>query len=122
VTADAETTFCTLANLNPAAPGQTDSADAEMDAQIARIVAVPRTTRRVDDGGHRRRADRSWSRSRPRYGALGLAASAFLAVVASLLWVSPSAGAPSGRAAAVAPARADLAHVPTMAPARHLMP
>jgi hypothetical protein len=121
VTPHAETAFCTLTHMNPAAPNRTEAAAVDMDAQIARIVAVPRTARRVDDEGRHRRADRSWSRSRPRYGALGLAASAFIAVVASLLWVSPSAGAPSGRAA-VSPIRADWAQVATMVPTRHVMP
>jgi hypothetical protein len=97
VTGRAETAFGALAQMNPVAPGRAESVD--VDGQVARIVATPRPTRRVDDRGRHRRVDRSCAQGRPRYGALGLAASALLAVVASLLWVSPSAGAPSGRAA-----------------------
>jgi hypothetical protein len=65
---------------------------------IARIVAMPRpdgigasTTRRVRHPG----AEHA---SRSRIGVLGIALSAAVAGAATLLWVSPSAGAPSRQA------------------------
>ena len=46
---------------------------------------------------------------RSRYGAIGLVASAAIAVMASLLWASPSAGAPPDQAITV-PAQVGQAH------------
>jgi hypothetical protein len=54
-----------------------------------------------------------WTRTshgrRSRYGAIGLVASAAIAVLASLLWASPSAGAPPDQAI-TAPAHVGQAH------------
>jgi hypothetical protein len=71
---------------------------AAIDLQIARILAVPRHDGHAD----RTKPDVVWLNAshhhRPRYGALGLVTSAALAMIATLLWVSPSAGAPTARA------------------------
>jgi hypothetical protein len=73
-------------------------AETEMELQIARILAVPRREAPI----YRRNADplpQSTLRgNRRRYGALGLVTSAAIAVIATLLWVSPSAGAPTAQA------------------------
>jgi hypothetical protein len=96
VSTHVETAFSALAELNPADRSRSEAADVE--EQIALIVAVPRMARRVHDTERHHRGHRPCSHNRPRYGAFGLAASACIAVVASLLWVSPSAGAPTTRA------------------------
>jgi hypothetical protein len=71
--------------------------------EIVRIMAVPRgdAINSRDVRALLRPADRAATRTRPRYGVLGLAASAALAVIATLLWVSPSAGQPIGQASVV---------------------
>jgi hypothetical protein len=72
------------------------AADASVEMEIARIMGV------AGDGGanppegrgRRRPTAGMTTRTRPRFGVLGLAASAALAVIATLLWVAPSAGQP----------------------------
>jgi hypothetical protein len=75
-------------------------AEAVIDRQIARILAVPRDNALVERTKSKPSLTAS-HRNRLRYGALGLVASAALAVIATLLWVSPSAGAPTAQANAV---------------------
>jgi hypothetical protein len=95
--------FSAFAGLDPvrAKPGEHDApcqraAVPETDLSIARITAVPREGR-IDHRRVARALPRGGSRhrQRSRLGALGLAASAGLAVLATLLWVSPSAGSPN---------------------------
>jgi len=76
-----------------------DSAETSTELCIARIVAVPRRDPK-SDRHPRREARRSvpHRRRHSRCGVLGLAVSVALAVAATLLWVSPSAGAPSPHA------------------------
>jgi hypothetical protein len=104
------TAFSALAHLDPlrsvrGEPGgrRRDPTTADIEMQIARILAVPRG----DEADHRgvgslaRPTVKASRRPRPRYGALGLVTSAALAVIATLLWVSPSAGEPIGQASVV---------------------
>jgi hypothetical protein len=70
-----------------------------MERQISLILANSRPAGIIDAGVEARPDRASPARGRPRYGAFGLIASAALAVVATLLWVSPSAGAPSRQGA-----------------------
>jgi hypothetical protein len=114
MTSGTRTAFSALASLDPLrslrterGSRQPDAAAATVELQIARILAVPRGDE-ADHGAVRpvpgptaRPTPRPTRRARPRYGALGLLASAALAVIASLLWVSPSAGEPVGRAGVV---------------------
>jgi anti-sigma-K factor RskA len=76
-----------------------DSAEPNTELCIAHIVAVPRRDPK-SDRHPRREARRSvpHGRRHSRCGVLGVAVSAALAVAATLLWVSPSAGAPSPHA------------------------
>lgn len=97
--------FTTFAGLDPAGnergPHHLDQRRMAADAvptDIARIVAMPRrsgvsagTTRQGRQAG-------AGQAGRSRGGVLGLALSAAVAVAATLLWVSPSAGAPSRQA------------------------
>jgi hypothetical protein len=111
--------FSTLTSLDPVLSACADRGergdrlpdppDVSVETQIARIVATPRH----EATGHRRVGPR-WRptaapsrRLRPRYGAIGLVASAALAVIAGLLWVSPSAGEPIGQASG---ARIEVVH------------
>jgi hypothetical protein len=93
-----EAAFSALKGLDPA-EGATwlvryhDPSEAAVEIEIERILALPRVTpAETSDSGH----GRAWTelRHRPRYGRLGLIASAAIAVVATVVWVSPSAGAP----------------------------
>jgi hypothetical protein len=75
------------------------AAESTVTADIARIVAVPRPDRIGErTTGRRRQPSGTEQTSRSRTGVLGLALSAAVAVAATLLWVSPSAGAPSHQA------------------------
>jgi len=87
--------FSALRDLDPVtpAPGAVPcraSAEARVEMQIARILASPDAQPSADD------TQRKWTDLPPhsRYGTLGLVASAALAVITTLVWVSPSAGAP----------------------------
>jgi hypothetical protein len=89
-----EAVFAALTQLDPAP--HTPVAENDVDARLALIIAVPRATGSVGRGRPGvspgpGALPHHLSRSR----SLGLAASAAIAVAASLLWVSPSAGAPS---------------------------
>jgi hypothetical protein len=97
VTQHEETAFRTLARLDPS-PCH-DVGATEVDRQIGRILADTRAGLFPDAGVGARPAGATPARGRPRYGAVGLVASAALALGATLLWVSPSAGAPAGRGA-----------------------
>jgi hypothetical protein len=89
-----------------------DPTGTDTEACIARIMATSRTgapteppDRRVPQWtatAHRRRA---------RYGAIGLVASAAIAAITTLLWASPSAGAPPDQALTV-PAQVAHAYPP----------
>jgi len=115
-----EAAFSALVGLDPlgSVPGAEQAASRadpignDTEACIARIVATPRpgaTTERPA-----RRAP-LWTgathRRRTRYGAIGLVASAAIAVITTLLWASPSAGAPPDQAITV-PAQVGQAHSP----------
>ena len=91
--------FSALASLDPARACPQGPAPRDLEARIAQIVALPRQAppavvrptvapQRVQPA----------SRPRARYGSLAILASAALAVLATLLWVSPSAGAPTDHA------------------------
>jgi hypothetical protein len=105
-----EAAFSALVGLDPLAgararpprPGQPalrgDPADTSTDAYIARIIATPRPGATARPAGRTREWAVAPQGRRSRYGALGLAASAAVAVVTTLLWASPSAGAPPDQA------------------------
>jgi hypothetical protein len=84
----------------------------DTEACIARIIATPRSRARTEPLV--RRAPQ-WAgtahRRRARCGAIGLVASAAVAVITTLLWASPSAGAPPDQAITV-PAHAAQTHSP----------
>jgi hypothetical protein len=100
-----EMAFRTLARLDPSPRHEMEAT--EVDRQIRLILAQPRAPGIVDAAVGACPDRAAPVRGRRRYGAFGLVASAALAVVATLLWVSPSAGAPSGGAAG-APAQAAM--------------
>jgi hypothetical protein len=93
------------ARTDPAHPIGTDT-----EACIARIMATPRPGAMTEPPA---RPAPSWTgaahRRRTRYGAIGLVASAAIAVITTLLWASPSAGAPPDQAVNV-PAQVGQAH------------
>jgi hypothetical protein len=118
VSARTEAAFSALAGLDPLRgvagrgrpPVLAEPTDASTEACIARIIATPRAgTKTV--GATQRVAQ--WTGvphgRRSRYGAIGLVASAAIAVMASLLWASPSAGAPPDQAITL-PAQVSQAH------------
>jgi hypothetical protein len=90
------------ARARPSRPGppasRRDPADMSTDASIARIIATPRPGATARHAGRTRGWAVAPQGRRSRYGALGLAASAAVAVVTTLLWASPSAGAPPDQA------------------------
>jgi hypothetical protein len=103
VTQYEETAFRTLARLDPSP--RREIAATEVDRQIDLILANARAAGILDAGVGARPDRAAPLRGHHRYGAVGLIASAALALVATLLWVSPSAGAPSAQGAgAPAPA------------------
>jgi hypothetical protein len=116
VNRSAEAAFSALRDLDPVAPTAggwacRTSAHANVETEIARILARPEghsSLGATHDGG--RWAD---PRSRSRYGTLGLVASAALTVIATLAWVSPSAGAPLHTAD---PASGQVVRIPASAP------
>jgi len=114
VNARTEAAFSVLMGLDPvrvgpvpAGDGQAQPAcsageiDADTEACIARIIA---TSRRGAPAAPARPGSR-WTGAaqlrRTRYGAIGLVASAAIAVITTLLWASPSAGAPPDQAITV---------------------
>jgi hypothetical protein len=118
VSARTEAAFSALAGLDPLRgvtgrgrpPSLDEPADARTEACIARIIATSRPG--AITAGPTPRAPQ-WSLAshgrRSRYGAIGLVASAAIAVIASLLWASPSAGAPPDQAITL-PAQVGQAH------------
>jgi hypothetical protein len=104
----ADAAFSALAELDPIAAAQrtervdplTHSDDLRADRCVARIVAVPRPNpQRIDHVSTDLRRSGGSLRGRSPCSVIGLAISAAVAVAATLLWVSPSAGAPSQQAA-----------------------
>jgi hypothetical protein len=118
----ADAAFSAFAELDPIARARRaerleplpNPADTATDVCVARIVAVPRTDRssQCSPPEWRRNAEPS-GRGRSRCGVLGLALSAAIAVATTLLWVSPSAGAPSWQAVD-APAHTDRTYLSTL--------
>lgn len=118
MSARTEAAFSALAGLDPlrgvggagCPDSLTEPADTSTEACIARIIATPRPG--AVTAGATQRAPQ-WARAshgrRSRYGAIGLVASAAIAVMASLLWASPSAGAPPDQAITL-PAQVGQAH------------
>jgi hypothetical protein len=119
VNARTDAAFSALVGLDPlrrvpgpdSATSWADPASTDTGTQIAHIIATPRSgpitalpaTRRAlrwKEAPHRRRV---------RFGALGLAASAAIAVITTLLWASPSAGSPPDQAVNV-PAQISQTH------------
>lgn len=89
-----------------------DPVGPDAEACIARIIATPRPGAMTEPPA--RRAPQ-WTetahRRRARYGAIGLVASAAIAVITTLLWASPSAGAPPDQSITV-PAQVGQTHSP----------
>jgi hypothetical protein len=115
-----EVAFSALRGLDPIA-GQLvamvhdESSEAEVKRQIAQILTLPRTGQ---TGPIETNAEGKWTavhrhRSRPRFGTIGIVASAALAVIATLVWVSPSAGAPIRNADGAPPVSHGHASAPT---------
>jgi hypothetical protein len=112
VRARTEAAFSALVGLDPLlnarwgpsedAMSSAGTTDAGTEACLARIIATPRSGAAA--ATFPPRAPR-WSapppRGRHRYGAIGLAASAAIAVITAVLWASPSAGSPPDQAASV---------------------
>ena len=116
-----EAAFSVLVGLDPlrgvAAREQATSPADPLDADTeARLDAHHRHATPRSDGRRRpaRRAPK-WTgaaqRRRTRYGAIGLVASAAVAVITTLLWASPSAGAPPDQAINV-PTQVGQVHSP----------
>ena len=125
MSARTQAAFSALVELDPLGSGSgamqaasrtadyTDT-DTDTEACIARIVATPRLPGAMTEPPAARRAPqptRTVHRRRARYGAIGLVASAAVAVITTLLWASPSAGAPPDQAITV-PAQVGQAHSP----------
>jgi ferric-dicitrate binding protein FerR (iron transport regulator) len=106
-----EAAFSALVELDPlrgapesrrAASGvdPTGAEGAGAETCIARITATPRT--RTTTAAPAAPPAPQWRgapyRRKARYGAIGLVASAAIAVVTTLLWASPSAGSPPDQA------------------------
>jgi hypothetical protein len=117
VTARTEATFSVLVGLDPrgrvSGPEQgTSPADpigADTEACIARIIATPRPGAVTAPPARRAPQWATVTHRRTRYGAVGLVASAAIAVITTLLWASPSAGAPPDQAVNV-PAQVGPVH------------
>jgi hypothetical protein len=121
VSARTEAAFSSLIRLDPVGGGPggeraasrahpADPMGNDTEARIARIIATPRSGAVTEQPA--RRAPH-WTgtarRRRARYEAIGLVASAAIAVITTLLWASPSAGAPPDQAITV-PAHAAQTH------------
>ena len=115
-----EAAFSVLVELDPLrgvpareqVTSRADLIDGDAEVCLTRIIATPRAGAMAPPPA--RRAPQ-WTgaarRRRTRYGAIGLAASAAVAVVTTLLWASPSAGAPPDQAINV-PASVGQVHSP----------
>jgi len=123
VSARTEAAFAALIGLDPlgGVPGAeqvasrahpADAIGTDTEACIARIIATPRPGEMT---GPPARHAPLWTKTAPRrrarYGAIGLVASAAIAAITTLLWASPSAGAPPDQAITV-PAQVGQAHSP----------
>jgi hypothetical protein len=123
VSAHTEAAFSALVRLDPlgGVPGAERAASRahpadpmgnDTEACIALIIATPRSGAVTEPSA---RSAPPWTgmahRRRARYGAIGLVASAAIAVITTLLWASPSAGAPPDQAITVA-AHAAQTHSP----------
>jgi ferric-dicitrate binding protein FerR (iron transport regulator) len=123
VSAHTEAAFTALIGLDPlgGVPGAEQAASrvhpadpigADTEACIARIIATPRPGALTEPPARRApQWTKTAQRRRARYGAIGLVASAAIAVITTLLWASPSAGAPPDQAITV-PAHVGQAHSP----------
>jgi hypothetical protein len=104
--------------VSPASVADPTGTDTDTDTEVcvARIIATPRPRPRPNASTEppARRAPQ-WTgrahRRRARYGAIGLVASAAVAAITTLLWASPSAGAPPDQALTV-PAHVAHAYPP----------
>jgi ferric-dicitrate binding protein FerR (iron transport regulator) len=119
VSARTEAAFTALMGLDPlrGMPGaeqaasrapQADPARTDTEARIARIIATPRPGTMTEPAPRPPHWTATAHRRRARYGAIGLVASAAIAAITTLLWASPSAGAPPDQALTVP---AQVAHV-----------
>ncbi len=115
-----EAAFSVLVGLDPLrgvaareqATSPADPLDADTEARLTRIIATPRPGAMA--AAPARRAPKWKGVAQPRrtrYGAIGLVASAALAVITTLLWASPSAGAPPDQAINV-PTQVSQVHSP----------
>jgi hypothetical protein len=102
--------------VSPASVADPTGTGTDTEVRIARIIATPRPTPTPSASTEppARRAPQ-WTttahRRRARYGAIGLVASAAVAAITTLLWASPSAGAPPDQALTV-PAHVAHAYPP----------
>jgi hypothetical protein len=122
VNARTEAAFSALSGLDPLGglPGAQQAASRarpadpvghDTEARIARIIATPRSGTRESPARRTPQWTGTAHRRRARYGAIGLLASAAIAVLTTLLWASPSAGAPPDQAITV-PAQVGQTHSP----------
>jgi hypothetical protein len=109
VSGHTEAAFSVLVELDPLrsvrfreqVPSRADLIDADAEVCLTRIIATPRPgamAAAAAPAGREPQWTRAARRRRTRYGAIGLAASAAVAVITTLLWASPSAGAPPDQA------------------------
>jgi hypothetical protein len=108
VSGHTEAAFSVLVELDPLrgvparkqVPSRADLIDADAEVCLTRIIATPRpgAMAAAAAAGRAPQWTRAARRRRTRYGAIGLAASAAVAVITTLLWASPSAGAPPDQA------------------------
>ena len=107
-----EAAFAALVGLDPLrsalVPGVESESESESEETcIARIIATPRSGATVTTSVTTLAPPTRWApqrtasprRRRSRYGAIGIVASAAMAVIATVLWASPSAGSPPDQAA-----------------------
>ena len=103
MTRHVDAAFRAFVGLDPITSGNTSgcldpigvSAASDVDTCIARIVAMPRGNPATEcTARHDQRPYGTPQPSRPRNGVRGLALAVAVVVVAIVLWVSPSAGAP----------------------------
>jgi hypothetical protein len=121
VSARTEAAFAALIGLDPfggepwaeqaaSSAHPADPIGPDTDTYIARIIATPRPGAMVEQPARR---TPQWTgtppRRRARYGAIGLVASGAIAAITTLLWASPSAGAPPDQAITV-PAQVGQVH------------
>ena len=121
--AHTEAAFSALMGLDPlrgvpgaehaASPARhADPTGTDTEACIARIIATPRTGALTEPPAQRVPPRTATAhRRRARHGGIGLVASAAIAAITTLLWASPSAGAPPDQAL-TAPAQVAHAYPP----------